>query len=31
MQAQVQSLSLSDMKDIGAYLESLPGDLVDKK
>jgi cytochrome c553 len=31
MQAQVQSLSLSDMKDIGAYLESLPSDLVDKK
>lgn len=31
MQAQVQSLSLSDMKDIGAYLESLSGDLVDKK
>ncbi|CAB3684595.1 c-type cytochrome [Trinickia soli] len=31
MQAQVQSLSLSDMKDIAAYIESLPGDLVDKK
>ena len=31
MQAQVQALSLSDMKDIAAYLESLPGDLVDKK
>lgn len=31
MQAQVQGLSLSDMKDIGAYLESLPGPLVDKK
>ena len=31
MQAQVQGLSLSDMKDIAAYLESLPGDLVDKK
>ncbi|HEX7683297.1 MAG TPA: cytochrome c [Trinickia sp.] len=31
MQAQVQSLSLSDMKDIAAYLESLPGVLVDKK
>lgn len=31
MQAQVQGLSLSDMKDIGAYLESLQGDLVDKK
>ncbi|PMS18811.1 cytochrome C [Trinickia dabaoshanensis] len=31
MQAQVQGLSLSDMKDIGAYLESLQGELVDKK
>ncbi|TAM51473.1 MAG: cytochrome c [Paraburkholderia sp.] len=31
MQAQVQNLSLSDMKDITAYIESLPGDLVDKK
>jgi cytochrome c553 len=31
MQAQVQSLSLSDMKDIAAYVESLKGDLVDKK
>jgi cytochrome c553 len=31
MQAQVQSLSQSDMKDIAAYVESLPGDLVQKK
>lgn len=31
MQAQVQSLSESDMKDLGAYVESLKGDLVDKK
>ena len=31
MQAQVQSLSLSDMKDIAAYVESLEGDLVQKK
>ncbi|MCC8396281.1 c-type cytochrome [Paraburkholderia sp. MMS20-SJTR3] len=31
MQAQVQSLSLSDMKDIAAYIESLQGDLVQKK
>ncbi|MGF6634229.1 cytochrome c553 [Paraburkholderia sp. MM5496-R1] len=31
MQAQVQSLSLSDMKDIAAYIESLKGDLVQKK
>ncbi|RKP44929.1 c-type cytochrome [Trinickia fusca] len=31
MQAQVQSLSPSDMKDIGAYVESLKGDLVEKK
>jgi cytochrome c553 len=31
MAAQVQSLSLSDMKDIAAYIESLPGDLVNKK
>ncbi|AXE91748.1 c-type cytochrome [Paraburkholderia sp. 22099] len=31
MQAQVQSLSLSDMKDIAAYVESLDGDLVQKK
>jgi cytochrome c553 len=31
MQAQVQSLSLGDMKDIAAYIESLDGDLVQKK
>ncbi|QGZ54176.1 c-type cytochrome [Paraburkholderia acidiphila] len=31
MQAQVQSLSQSDMKDIAAYIESLGGDLVNKK
>ncbi|WP_153102214.1 c-type cytochrome [Paraburkholderia hayleyella] len=31
MQAQVQSLSQSDMKDIAAYIESLKGDLVLKK
>jgi cytochrome c553 len=31
MQAQVGSLSQSDMKDIAAYVESLKGDLVDKK
>ena len=31
MQAQVQSLSLNDMKDIAAYIESLKGDLVEKK
>ncbi|PMS08952.1 c-type cytochrome [Trinickia caryophylli] len=31
MQAQVQSLSQSDMKDIAAYVESLQGDLVQKK
>ncbi|MCC8400998.1 c-type cytochrome [Paraburkholderia sp. MMS20-SJTN17] len=31
MQAQVQNLSLSDMKDIAAYIESLQGDLVQKK
>ncbi|WP_321964337.1 cytochrome c [Paraburkholderia sp. J7] len=31
MQAQVQSLSQSDMKDIAAYIESLSGDLVNKK
>ncbi|HEY1997490.1 cytochrome c [Paraburkholderia sp.] len=31
MQAQVQSLSQSDMKDIAAYIESLNGDLVEKK
>jgi cytochrome c553 len=31
MQAQVQSLSQGDMKDIAAYIESLSGDLVQKK
>lgn len=31
MQAQVQSLSQSDMKDIAAYIESLNGGLVQKK
>ncbi|APR35412.1 c-type cytochrome [Paraburkholderia sp. SOS3] len=31
MQAQVQSLSLNDMKDIAAYIESLKGSLVEKK
>ena len=31
MQAQVQSLSPSDMNDIAAYIESLSGNLVDKK
>ena len=31
MQAQVQSLSQSDMKDIAAYIESLSGNLVEKK
>ena len=31
MQAQVQSLSPNDMKDIAAYIESLSGDLVQKK
>ncbi|HEY2022002.1 c-type cytochrome [Paraburkholderia sp.] len=31
MQAQVQTLSPSDMKDIGAYVESLDGSLVQKK
>ncbi len=31
MAAQVQSLSESDMKDLAAYIESLPGDLVLKK
>ncbi|WP_133650677.1 c-type cytochrome [Paraburkholderia flava] len=31
MQAQVQSLSQSDMKDLAAYIESLNGDLVQKK
>jgi cytochrome c553 len=31
MQAQVQSLSQSDMRDLAAYIESLSGDLIDKK
>jgi cytochrome c553 len=31
MQVQVQSLSPNDMKDIAAYIESLSGDLVQKK
>lgn len=31
MKAQVQSLSESDLKDIAAYVESLPGKLVEKK
>ncbi len=31
MQAQVQNLSPNDMKDLAAYIESLKGDLVDKK
>jgi cytochrome c553 len=31
MQAQVQSLSQGDMKDIAAYIESINGDLVQKK
>jgi cytochrome c553 len=31
MQAQVQTLSQSDMKDLAAYIESLSGDLVQKK
>lgn len=31
MQAQVQSLSQGDMKDIAAYIESLNGDLIEKK
>jgi len=31
MQAQVQSLSPSDMNDIAAYIESLSGNLVEKK
>jgi cytochrome c553 len=31
MSAQVQNLSQSDMKDIAAYVESLRGDLVEKK
>lgn len=31
MSAQVQNLSQSDLKDLAAYIESLPGDLVLKK
>ncbi|CAG4886796.1 c-type cytochrome [Paraburkholderia gardini] len=31
MKAQVQSLSQSDMKDLAAYIQSLDGDLVQKK
>ena len=31
MQAQVQSLSQGDMKDLAAYIQSLDGDLVQKK
>ena len=31
MSVQVQNLSQSDLKDIAAYIESLPGDLVQKK
>ena len=31
MQAQVQSLSQNDMKDLAAYIQSLKGDLVNKK
>jgi cytochrome c553 len=31
MAAQVQGLSESDLRDIGAYIQSLPGDLVQKK
>ncbi|WP_322059568.1 c-type cytochrome [Paraburkholderia sp. J63] len=31
MQAQVQSLSERDLKDLAAYVESLKGDLVEKK
>lgn len=31
MQAQVQNLSVNDMKDVAAYIESLKGDLVFKK
>lgn len=31
MKAQVQNLSQRDMKDIAAYVESLNGDLVQKK
>jgi cytochrome c553 len=31
MAAQVQNLSPSDLKDIAAYIQSLKGDLVEKK
>jgi cytochrome c553 len=31
MSVQVQNLSQSDLKDLAAYIESLPGDLVQKK
>jgi len=31
MQAQVQTLSENDLKDLAAYIESLPGSLVEKK
>jgi len=31
MAAQVQELSDDDMKDVAAYISSLPGDLVVKK
>lgn len=31
MQVQVQSLSQSDLRDISAYIESLPSDLVQKR
>jgi cytochrome c553 len=31
MRVQVQSLSVSDMEDIAAYIESLHGHLIDKK
>jgi cytochrome c553 len=31
MQAQVQSLSQNDMKDLAAYIGSLQGDLINKK
>jgi cytochrome c553 len=31
MQAQVQSLSENDLRDIAAYIQSLPGNLVQKK
>jgi len=31
MAAQVQELSDEDMKDVAAYISSLPGDLIEKK